>query len=162
MVPPAESKKKTESVASAQEIQASVVEVKPDVAEPEAEPESVPEVDSELEVEVEAETVVKPEPIKDLPEVVLGAEEAEEPTPAEMVQEEQEAIRLSNSSVSTSETAVDDSESGKSKLPDSQIVDEAKIAERVKTLSGATRKIFEEDFRGTYVAIERIDHDKLI
>ena len=162
MVPPSESKKKTESVASAQQIQASVVEVKPDVAEPEAEPESVPEVDSELEVEVEAETVVKPEPIETLPEVVLGAEEAEGPTPAEMVQEEQEPIRLPASSVSTPETVVDDSESGKSKLPDSQIVDEAKIAERVKTLSGATRKIFEEDFRGTYVAIERIDHDKLI
>ncbi|MBT4666954.1 MAG: hypothetical protein HOB63_10620, partial [Opitutae bacterium] len=124
--------------------------------------ESVPEVDSELEAEVEAESVVKPEPIETLPEVVLGAEEAEEPTPAEMVQEEQEPIRLPASSVSTPETAVDDSESGKSKLPDSQIVDEAKIAERVKTLSGATRKIFEEDFRGTYVAIERIDHDKLI
>ena len=162
MVPPSESKKKTESVASAQQIQASVVEVKPDVAEPEAEPESVPEVDSELEAEVEAESVVKPEPIETLPEVVLGAEEAEEPTPAEMVQEEQEPIRLPASSVSTPETAVDDSESGKSKLPDSQIVDEAKIAERVKTLPKSTRKIFEEDFRGTYFAIERIDHDKLI
>jgi len=162
MVPPAESKKKTESVASAQQIQASAVEVKLDVAEPEAEPESVPEVDSELEVEVEAETVVKPEPIEDLPEVVLGAEEAEGPTPAEMVQEEQEPIRLPASSVSTPETVVDDSESGKSKLPDSQIVDEAKIAERVKTLPKSTRKIFEEDFRGTYFAIERIDHDKLI
>ena len=139
-------KKKTESVASAQQIQASVVEVKPDVAEPEAEPEPAPEVDSKLEAEVEAESVVKPEPIETLPEVVLDAEDAEEPTPAQMVQEEQEPIRLPASSVSTPETAVDDSESGKSKLPDSQIVDEAKIAERVKTLSGATRKIFEEDF----------------
>ena len=162
MVPPSESKKKTESVASAQEIQASVVEVKPDVAEPEAEPESVPEVDSELEVEVEAESVVKPEPIETLPEVAVDAEDAEEPSPSQMVQEEQEPIRLPASSVSTPETAVDDSESGKSKLPDSQIVDEAKIAERVKTLPKSTRKIFEEDFRGTYVAIERIDHDKLI
>ena len=162
MVPPAESKKKTESVASAQQIQASVVEVKPDVAEPEAEPEPAPEVDSKLEAEVEAESVVKPKPIEDLPEVVLVTEDAEEPTPSQMVQEEQEPIRLPASSVSTPVTAADDSESGKSKLPDSQIVDEAKIAERVKTLPGATRKIFEEDFRGTYVAIERIDHDKLI
>ena len=162
MVPSAESKKKTESVASAQQLQASAVEVTPDVTEPEAEPESVPEVDSELKVEVEAETVVKPQPIEDLPEVVLDAEDAEEPTPAQMVQEEQEPIRLPASSVSTPVTAADDSESEKSKLPDSQIVDEAKIAERVKTLSGTTRKIFEEDFRGTYVAIERIDHDKLI
>ena len=79
-----------------------------------------------------------------------------------MVQEEQEPIRLPAGSVSTPVSVDDDSESGKSKLPDSQIVDEAKIAERVKTLPGATRKIFEEDFRGTYVAIERIDHDKLI
>ena len=134
----------------------------PDVTKPESEPESVPEVDSELEVEVETETEVKPEPVEDLPEMVLGAEEAEELTPAEMVQEEQEPIRLPASSVSTPMTAAADSESEKSKLPDSQIVDEAKIAERVKTLSGATRKIFEEDFRGSYVAIERIDHDKLI
>ena len=112
--------------------------------------------------EVETESVVKPESIETLPEVVLDAEDAEEPPPSEMVQEEQEPIRLPASSVSTPVTADDDSESGKSKLPDSQIVDEAKIAERVKTLPGATRKIFEEDFRGTYVAIERIDHDKLI
>ena len=79
-----------------------------------------------------------------------------------MVQEEQEPIRLPASSASTPVTVDDDSESGKSKLPDSQVVDEAKIAERVKTLPETTRKIFEEDFRGTYVAIERIDHDKLI
>ena len=162
MVPPSESKKKTESVASDQQIQASAVEVTPDVTKPESEPESVPEVDSELEVEVETESVVKAEPIEDLAEVALFTEEAEDPSPVQMVQEEQEPIGLPASSVSTPETAVDDSESGKSKLPDSQIVDEAKIAERVKTLSGATRKIFEEDFRGSYVAIERIDHDKLI
>lgn len=166
MVPPSESKKKTESVTSAPLRQASVVEVKPDVAkpeaEPEAEPESVPEVDSELEDEVETESVVKPESIETLPEVVLDAEDAEEPTPPQMVQEEQEPIRLPAGSVSTPVSVDDDSESGKSKLPDSQIVDEAKIAERVKTLPGSTRKIFEEDFRGTYVAIERIDHDKLI
>ena len=158
MVSPSESKKKTESVAPAPQIQASAVEVTPDVAEPEF----VPEVVSELEAEVETESVVKAEPIEDLAEVALFTEEAEEPTPVQMVQEEQEPIRLPASSVSTPETAVDDSESGKSKLPDSQIVDEAKITERVKTLSGATRKIFEEGFRGTYVAIERIDQDKLI
>ncbi len=162
MVPSSESKKKTESVTPAQQIQASAVEVKPDVAELEAEPEPAPVVDSELEAEAETETVVKPEPIETLPEVVLDVEDAENPPPDQMVQEEQEPIRLPASSAPTPGTVDDDSESGKPKLPDSQVVDEAKIAERVKTLPEATRKIFEEDFRGTYVAIERIDHDKLI
>jgi DNA polymerase-3 subunit gamma/tau len=162
MVPASESKKKTESVTPVQLRQASAVEVKPDVVEVEPEPEPAPEVDSELEAEAETETVVKLEPIETLPEVVLDSEDAEEPPPVQMVQEEQEPIRLPASSASTHMTVDDDSESGKPKLPDSQVVDEAKIAERVKTLPESTRKIFEEDFRGTYVAIERIDHDKLI
>jgi DNA polymerase-3 subunit gamma/tau len=162
MVPPSESKKKTESVTPVQQIQASAVEEKPEVAESEAELEPAPEVDPKLETKAETETVVKPESIETLPKVVLDAEDAEGLLPAQMVQEEQEPIRLAASSAPSPVTVDDDCESGKSKLPDSQVVDEAKITERVKTLPETTRKIFEEDFRGTYVAIERIDHDKLI
>jgi DNA polymerase III gamma/tau subunit len=156
MVPSSESKKKTESVVSLRQPLVPPVEPKPKAAEPETEPEHEPEA--------ETETVDQPEPqpIEDLPKVALVAEDAEESTPDQMVQEEQEPIRLPASSAPTPVTDGDDSESGKSKLADSQVVDEAKIAERVKTLPESTRKILEEDFRGTYVAIERIDHEKLI
>ena len=43
-----------------------------------------------------------------------------------------------------------------------QVFDEKEIAQRIKGLPESTRKILEEDFRARYVAIEKIDKNKLI
>jgi DNA polymerase III subunit gamma/tau len=155
MVPFSGSKKKTDSVTSDPQVQASAVEEQADVAETDP----APEVHSVIEAEIER--VVQPEPkrIDALPDVALDAEESSFP---EIVRVEKDPVKLIATSVDSLVTADVHSESGKSNLAESQIVDEAKVAERVETLAESTRKIFEEGFRGTYVAIERIDHNKLI
>ena len=157
MVATPETKKKTESVACVRQT------LSPSVEETETEPESDPEVDSKLKTESETETLDPSDSIETLSEVVPDAEGGKGSPSADMVQEEQEPIGLSSAPAPTASVPVyDESEGGESKLPDSQVHDEGKIAERVETLSKETRKILEEGFRGTYVAIERIDHDKLI
>lgn len=155
MVATPKSKKKTESVASLRQMPPTLVE------EAEAEPESQPKVDSKLKTKSETETLNSSDSIESMSEVVIDAEGDKGSPPVDMVREEQESIDLS-SAPATSVPIYDESEGGESKLPDSQVRDEGKIAERVETLSKDTRKILEEGFRGTYVAIERIDHDKLI
>ena len=155
MVATPKSKKKTESVASLLQMSP------PSVEGTETEPESDPKVDSKLKTESETKTLYSSNSIEIMSEVVLDAEGGKSSPPVDMVREEQESIDLSSASAA-SVPIYDESEGGESKLPDSQVRDEGKIAERVETLSKDTRKILEEGFRGTYVAIERIDHDKLI
>jgi len=45
---------------------------------------------------------------------------------------------------------------------DLRITDPDVIEQRVKALPAEIRKIVEEDFKGEYVAVEKIDSDKLI
>ena len=61
-----------------------------------------------------------------------------------------------------SEEPVDEPVMSPSTPIESPVVDEKLIAERVKALPESTRKILEEDFRARYVAIEKIDREKLL
>ena len=126
MVPPEESKKKTETVASPSSPSHQREDVSAD--------DSLPEPENE--------------------------EEDDDSTPA-MVEEDPVPEAVDQEPVVSSEPVVEPVNSPQTprELP---VVDEKLIAERVEALPESTRKILDEDFRARYVAIEKIDREKLL
>ena len=84
----------------------------------------------------------------------------QEPTPL-MVKEDAVSETASLQPV-PSEEVVDQRDKSAISPGSLQVFDEKEIAQRIKGLPESTRKILEEDFRARYVAIEKIDKNKLI